>query len=83
MSDTLVGQRYYVNAGVYSAADNAAKAQQKLQRAGLPVVVQQVTTNRGERSRVRAGPFATAAEAKTVAQRIRSLGLEAVVYHHR
>lgn len=83
VAQSLEPRRYYINVGVFADASNAQKAQQQLQRAGLPLVVQTVGTNKGDRIRVRAGPFHQAEDAEAAAQRVRAQGLEAVVFQHR
>ncbi|QNP59183.1 SPOR domain-containing protein [Paenacidovorax monticola] len=83
VAQSLEPRRYYINVGVFADASNAQKAQQQLQRAGLPLVVQTVGTNKGDRIRVRAGPFHQAEDADAAAQRVRAQGLEAVVFQHR
>lgn len=79
---TLQAQLYYINVGTFSNAANAKQMQQRLQRAGMPVVVQSSTTNKGERVRVRTGPF-DKDESERNAQRLRSMGLEAVIFQTR
>lgn len=82
VAQSLEPLRYYINVGVFADASNAQKVQQQLQRAGLPLVVQTVGTNKGDRIRVRAGPFPQAKDADAAAQRVRAQGLEAVVFQH-
>lgn len=71
---------YAINVGLFADAGNARRAQERLQQAGLPVVVQTITTAQGLRTRVRVGPYPQRARADEAAARIRSLGLEAVVF---
>lgn len=71
---------YAINVGLFADAGNARRAQERLQQAGLPVVVQSITTAQGPRTRVRVGPYPQRARADEAAARIRSLGLEAVVF---
>lgn len=71
---------YAINVGLFADAGNARRAQARLQQAGLPVVVQAITTAQGPRTRVRVGPYPQRARADEAAARIRTLGLEAVVF---
>lgn len=71
---------YAINVGLFADAGNARRAQQRLQQAGLPVVVQTLSTPQGPRTRVRVGPYPQREAADAAAQRIRALGLEAVVF---
>lgn len=72
-------RRLYVNVGTFADADNAARAQASLRKAGLPVRVQQVHGSGGRTlQRVRVGPFTSTAQANAAVQKARALGLEAV-----
>jgi cell division septation protein DedD len=71
---------YAINVGLFADAGNARRAQALLQQAGLPVVVQAITTVQGPRTRVRVGPYPQRERADEAAARIRMLGLEAVVF---
>lgn len=70
---------YAINVGLFADAGNALRARQRLQQAGLPVLVQVIATRQGPRTRVRVGPYPQRPAAEEAAGRIRALGLEAVV----
>ncbi|MBA4261299.1 MAG: SPOR domain-containing protein [Comamonadaceae bacterium] len=72
--------RYAINVGLFADAGNARRAQQRLQQAGLPVLVQAISTSQGPRSRVRVGPYPSREAADEAAGRIRALGLDAVLF---
>jgi cell division septation protein DedD len=71
---------YAINVGLFADEGNARRAQQLLQQAGLPVLVQAIPTRKGPRTRVRVGPYPQREAADEAAARIRALGLEAVVF---
>jgi cell division septation protein DedD len=71
---------YAINVGLFADEGNARRAQQRLQQAGLPVLVQAISTGKGPRTRVRVGPYLQREAADEAAERIRALGLEAVVF---
>jgi cell division septation protein DedD len=73
-------EKFLINVGLFADDNNARNAFVKLQDAGLPVVSQEVKSNKGKRTRVRVGPFDTQSEADQAAERIRALQLEAVVF---
>ncbi|MGQ0709091.1 MAG: SPOR domain-containing protein [Rhodoferax sp.] len=72
---------YGVNVGLFANPDNARRASDTLQGAGLSVSQQTVKTSKGTvLQRVRVGPFESTAAAHAAAERIRALGLDAQVY---
>lgn len=71
---------YAINVGLFADEGNARRAHERLQQAGLPVLVQAVASAKGPRSRVRVGPYPQREAADEAAARIRALGLEAVVF---
>ena len=71
--------RYFVNVGMFANARNARATQAQLRQAGLPVVTQSISTNRGPRVRVRVGPYGSNEGADTAAARVRALDMDAKV----
>lgn len=71
---------YAINVGLFADEGNAQRAHERLKQAGLPVVVQAISTAKGPRTRVRVGPYARREAADEAAGRIRALGLDAVVF---
>ncbi|WP_158702888.1 SPOR domain-containing protein [Melaminivora suipulveris] len=71
-------RRLYINVGLFADPANARRAHARLQGAGLPSAVREVTAADGRRlQRVRVGPFSSASEANAAAARVKALGLEA------
>ena len=73
---------FYINAGLYAVPDNANRAYNKLESAGLPVFTEVIASKDGQRTRVRVGPYATRTKADAAAKKIRALKLDAVVFKH-
>jgi cell division septation protein DedD len=71
--------RFQINVGLFAQRDNAQRAFDRLQAAGLPATTQELSRNGGRLTRVRVGPFASREQADAAAQRIRALQLDAVV----
>lgn len=71
--------RYQINVGLFAQRDNAQRAVERLQGAGLPVKTQDLARASGTLTRVRVGPFATREQADAAAAQIRALQLDAVV----
>lgn len=72
-------RRLYINVGLFAEPANAQRTHARLQRAGLPSAVRQVTAADGRQlQRVRVGPFASSADANAAVARVRALGLDAV-----
>ena len=70
---------YYVNVGLFANADNAAKVQQRLENAGIPVTTTVLALPKGNRSRVRVGPFSGQPAADEAVRDVKALGLDAVI----
>jgi cell division septation protein DedD len=73
---------YYVNAGLFAVASNGNKAYRKMEKAGLPVFSDTVSSAKGQLTRVRVGPYPTRAKADAAAKKIRALKLDAKVFKH-
>jgi cell division septation protein DedD len=71
--------RFQINVGLFAQRDNAQRAVERLQGAGLPVTTQDLARASGTLTRVRVGPFATREQADAAARQIRTLQLDAVV----
>lgn len=72
-------RRLYINVGLFAEPANAQRTHARLQRAGLPSAVRQVTAADGRQlQRVRVGPFASSTDANAAVARVRALGLDAV-----
>jgi DedD protein len=71
--------KFVVAVGQFAQEQNANKAYEKLEAAGLPVHSNNVDGPDGTLLLIRVGPFAHLAEARQAAQQIRALGLPAVV----
>ena len=70
---------YYINVGLFANAENAAKVQQRLENAGMPVTTTVLALPKGNRSRVRVGPFSGRAAADEAVRAVKALGLDAVI----
>lgn len=77
-----LGAGYYINVGLFAIASNGTRAQQKLQGAHMPVLLDTVSSEKGTLTRVRVGPFESKAKANAAAKTIRGLKLEARVFKH-
>ncbi len=75
-SSPVVGQRYFINVGLFAKDANARNAYDKLRASGLPAFTQRLKG----RTRVRVGPFASQPEAEAAAEQIHALQLDAVVF---
>ena len=64
---------------LFAQRDNAQRAFDRLQAAGLPATTQELSRNGGRLTRVRVGPFASREQADAAARQIRALQLDAVV----
>jgi cell division septation protein DedD len=71
--------RFQINVGLFAQRDNAQRAFDRLQAAGLPATTQELSRNGGSLTRVRVGPFASREQADAAARQIRALQLDAVV----
>jgi cell division septation protein DedD len=71
---------FYINVGLFAVPANAARVQQKLETAKLPVLADSIQSPKGTLIRVRVGPFTNQAKAQAAAKRIRALKLAAVVF---
>jgi hypothetical protein len=71
--------RFQINVGLFAQRDNAQRAFERLQGAGLPATTQDLSRNGATLTRVRVGPFASREQADAAAQQIRALQLDAVV----
>ena len=65
--------------GRFAQEQNANRAYDKLDAAGLPVHSNTVPTQTGTLLLIRVGPYRTLKEARQAAQQIKKLGLPAVV----
>lgn len=70
--------KFIVAVGQFAQEQNASRAYDKLEAAGLPVHSNTVQTATGTLVLIRVGPFASLAQARLAAQQIREMGLPAV-----
>ena len=68
---------YYINVGLFSKPQNAARVHTQLLEARLPSVMKELKTAKERQIRVRVGPFATEEQAEAAAQKIRTLKFDA------
>ena len=68
---------YYINVGLFSKPQNAARVHTQLLEARLPSVMKELKTAKERQIRVRMGPFATEEQAEAAAQKIRTLKFDA------
>lgn len=68
--------RYLVQVASFSKSASAAELSESLTRLGLPVLLENVTTEAGRLHRVRVGPFDTTQQADGAIERIESLKLD-------
>lgn len=78
-SDLETG-KFYLNVGVYSDPANASKVLAQLQQSRLPVLTQQLPSNKGEITRVRSGPFESRKKAERAARKLQAKNIEATVF---
>jgi cell division septation protein DedD/ribosomal protein S27E len=71
--------KFMVAVGQFAREDNAARAYDKLESAGLPVHSNTQQTTDGTLQLIRVGPYRTLTQARQAAQEIKQLGLPAVV----
>lgn len=79
----LVAGKYYLSVGVYAEAANARRNERNLRAAGLPVISQTVSGQRGTMTRIRLGPFDTRAQAEQAQRTAARQGFETSVFQHR
>lgn len=72
--------RFFIHAGTFSVASNAEKVRARIEKIGLPVLLQNLTDGDKPYIRVRVGPFGTRAEVDSAAARLRLMGLDAMIY---
>ena len=68
--------RYLVQVASFSNPASVNKVSEELNRLGLPVLMDNVTTDAGRLHRVRVGPFDTTGQAEAAIERIDSLNLD-------
>ncbi len=71
--------RFIVAVGQFAQDQNASRAYDKLEAAGMPVHSNTVQTSTGTLQMIRVGPYKTLQDAGAAAQQIKTLGLPAVV----
>lgn len=69
---------FFINVGLFSVPENAAKAHAKLLEAGLPSLMKELKA-KTRQIRVRVGPYASQAQADAAAEKIKALQLEASI----
>lgn len=69
---------FFINVGLFSVPENAAKAHAKLLEAGLPSVMKELKA-KTRQIRVRVGPYASQTQADAAAEKIKALQLEASI----
>lgn len=79
----LIAGKYYLSVGVYAEATNARRNERNLRAAGLPVISQTVSGQRGPMTRIRLGPFDSRAQAEQAQRTAARQGLETSVFQHR
>jgi cell division septation protein DedD len=72
---------FFINVGLFSVPENAARANAKLLEAKLPSVVKELKSTKGRQIRVRVGPLASQEAAEAAAKKIKALDLEASIIH--
>lgn len=76
--DDAAAKAFFINVGLFSVPENAARAHAKLLEAQLPSVMKELKS-KTRQIRVRVGPFATQAAAETAAEKIKALQLDAAI----
>lgn len=69
---------FFINVGLFSVPENAARAHAKLLEAQLPSVMKELKS-KTRQIRVRVGPFATQAAAEAAVEKIKALQLDAAI----
>lgn len=70
---------FYINVGLFSKPQNAARVHAQLLEANLPSVMKELKTTKERQIRVRVGPFATEAQAEVAADKIKVMKFDAGV----
>ena len=70
---------FYINVGLFSKPQNAARVHAQLLEAKLPSVMKELKTTKARQIRVRVGPFATEAQAEAAAEKIKAMKFDAGV----
>ena len=68
---------FYINVGLFSKPQNAARVHAQLLEAKLPSVMKELKTTKARQIRVRVGPFATEAQAEAAAEKIKAMKFDA------
>ena len=76
--DDATAKAFFINVGLFSVPENAARTHAKLLEAQLPSVMKELKS-KTRQIRVRVGPFATQASAETAAEKIKALQLDASI----
>lgn len=82
-AQALISGKFYLSVGVYAEAANARRNERTLRGAGLPVISQNVSGQRGAMTRIRLGPFDTRAQAEQAQRTAARHGFETSVFQHR
>nr|WP_315488864.1 SPOR domain-containing protein [uncultured Rhodoferax sp.] len=77
-SQAVASKSFFINVGLFSVPENAAKAHAKLLEAGLPSVMKELKA-KTRQIRVRVGPYSTPTQAEAAAEKIKALQLEASI----
>ena len=70
---------FYINVGLFSKPQNAARVHAQLLEAKLPSVMKELQSPKERQIRVRVGPFATEAQAEVAAEKIKTMKFDAGV----
>lgn len=68
---------FYINVGLFSRPQNAARVHAQLLEARLPSVMKELKSDKVRQIRVRVGPFATEAQAEAAAEKIKTMKFDA------
>ena len=68
---------FYINVGLFSKPQNAARVHAQLLEARMPSVMKELKSDKVRQIRVRVGPFATEAQAEAAAEKIKTLKFDA------
>ena len=76
--EDAAAKAFFINVGLFSVPENAARTHAKLLEAQLPSVMKELKS-KTRQIRVRVGPFATQASAENAAEKIKALQLDASI----
>ena len=68
--------KFYLNLGAFSNPEEAAQAVAQLEKARLPVMRQNLPSNKGEVTRLRSGPFDSRKRAEKAMRKLQGSGME-------